>query len=437
VPGNIHVVYLKNAEATRLARTLLGSGGSDPAGLTSSTTPLAFQAGGRPPGSTQPTQPSGGGQATQTAAAMPVSGQVGGALIQADPTTNTLIITAPDAVYRQLRVVIDKLDVRRAQVFIESLIVEVTGDQAAEFGIQWQTGLGNTAAGSDSGVIAGTNFGAAGQNIRGIAANPTTAGTGLNIGFVNGQITLPGIGAITNLQFLARALERNTKANILSTPNLMTLDNEEARIIVGQNVPFITGQFTTAASATVNPFQTIERKDVGLTLRVRPQISEGGTIKLVIYQEVSRVESDTNPAGIITNIRAIETNVLVDDGSIVVLGGLVQDSVASNVEKVPLLGDIPLIGQLFRYETRRQQKTNLMVFLRPFVVRDENAGRSLVVDRYDQMRILEQSTRQSPNLMLPDMAPPVMPPLGPDSKPTGKAGAAVIPPPFSPATPPR
>jgi general secretion pathway protein D len=439
VPGNIHVVYLKNAEATRLARTLLGSGGGDPAagGLSPSTTPTAFQAAGRPPGSPQMAQTPGGGSTTSTAAGAPVSGQVGGAQIQADPTTNTLIITAPDAVYRQLRVIIDKLDVRRAQVFIESLIVEVTGDQAAEFGIQWQTGLGNTAAGSDGGVLAGTNFGGAGQNIRGVAANPTTAGTGLNIGFVNGQITLPGIGTITNLQFLARALERNTKANILSTPNILTLDNEEARIIVGQNVPFITGQFTTAASATINPFQTIERKDVGLTLRVRPQISEGGTIKMVIYQEVSRVESDSNPAGIITNIRAIETNVLVDDGSIVVLGGLVQDSVASNVEKVPLLGDIPLLGQLFRYETRRQQKTNLMVFLRPFVVRDENAGRSLVIDRYDQMRILEESTKHTPNLVLPDMPPPVMPPLDPDSKSAGKPGAVAVPPPFSPAIPPR
>ena len=225
-----------------------------------------------------------------------------------------------------------------------------------------------------TGVLGGTNFGTAGQNIIGIAQNPGTVGTGLNIGIAKGTITLPGIGEITNLQFLARALERNTKANILSTPNLLTLDNEEARIIVGQNVPFITGQFTTSASATVNPFQTIERRDVGLTLRVRPQISEGGTIKLVIYQEVSSVESDTNPAGIITSMRAIETNVLVDDGSIVVLGGLVQDSVASNVEKVPLLGDIPVIGHLFRFETRRQQKTNLMVFLRPFVVRDETAG---------------------------------------------------------------
>jgi general secretion pathway protein D len=433
VPGNIHVVYLKNAEATRLARTLLGAGGTDPGGLSATSTPQMFQTGTRPPGSPPPAQAPGAATPSPTpAAAGPISGQIGGAQIQADPTTNTLIITAPDAVYRQLRAVIDKLDVRRAQVFIESLIVEVTGDQAAEFGIQWQAGSGSGQTGSDSGVVGGTNFGGAGANIIGIAQNPATVGTGLNIGIAKGTITLPGIGTITNLQFLARALERNTKANILSTPNLLTLDNEEARIIVGQNVPFITGQYTTASSATVNPFQTIERRDVGLTLRVRPQISEGGTIKLVIYQEVSRVESDTNPAGIITNIRAIESNVLVDDGSIVVLGGLVQDSVVTNVEKVPLLGDLPLIGHLFRFETRRQQKTNLMVFLRPFVVRDDSAARSHVTDRYDQMRNLEESTRQAPHPVIPQFAPPMLPPLEP-----AKPGAAAKPAADPPATPPQ
>jgi general secretion pathway protein D len=434
VPGNIHVVYLKNAEATRLARTLLGAGGSDsPAGLSQTTTSLAFQAAGRTPGSPQQTQATGGA-APMSQTAAPVSGQVGGALIQADPTTNTLIITAPEAVYRQLRTVIDKLDVRRAQVFIESLIVEVTGDQAAEFGIQWQTGIGSAAAGSDAAVIGGTNFGGVGQNILGIAANPATAGTGFNIGIAKGQITLPGVGTITNLQFLARALEQTSKANILSTPNLLTLDNEEARIIVGQNVPFITGQFTTAASATVNPFQTIERRDVGLTLRVRPQISEGGAIKLVIYQEVSSIALPT-AAGPITNMRAIETNVLVDDGSIVVLGGLVQDSVTSTMEKVPVLGDIPVLGHLFRYETRKQQKTNLMVFLRPFVVRDENAARSLAVDRYDQMRSLEESTRQAPHPVLPQMEPPVMPLYAPGTKPGAIPGAAGKPPAASSTTP--
>ena len=436
VPGNIHVVYLKNAEATRLARTLLGVGGGDTqAGLSQSTTPTTFQAAGRPPVTPGQTQPPGAGAPTpSTATAAPVSGQVGGALIQADPTTNTLIITAPDAVYRQLRAVIDKLDVRRAQVFIESLIVEVTGDQAAEFGIQWQVGAGNAQAGSNSGALASTNFGGVGQNILGIAANPATAGGGLNVGVAKGQITLAGVGTITNLQFLARALEQTSRANILSTPNLLTLDNEEARIIVGQNVPFITGQFTTAASATVNPFQTIERRDVGLTLRVRPQISEGGAIKMVIYQEVSSVAAPS-AAGPITNMRAIETNVLVDDGSIVVLGGLVQDSVTTSVEKVPLLGDIPLLGHLFRYETRKQQKTNLMVFLRPYVVRDESAARSLVIDRYDQMRNLEESTRQQPHFALPEMEPPVLPPLGPGAKPGAAPGTTPGPAANPPAAP--
>ena len=245
-----------------------------------------------------------------------------------------------------------------------------------------------------------------------MAQNPASVGQGLAIGVARGQITLPGVGVVSNLQLLARALESMSKANILSTPNILTLDNEEARIVVGQNVPFITGQFVGPASggATVNPFQTIERRDVGLTLRVRPQISESGTIKLVIYQEVSSVQDTTSAAGIITNMRAIETNVLVDDGAIVVLGGLVQDSVTSNTEKVPLLGDLPLIGQLFRFESRRQQKTNLMVFLRPFIVRDESQAQSLAVDRYDNMRRLEEVTVPPPHPVLPPMQPPVAPP---------------------------
>jgi general secretion pathway protein D len=412
-PGNIHVVYLKNAEATKLARTLLGVGGADTsAGQTPQATPATFQA--RPPGAqalAQPASAPAGSPTPQTAPTPAVAGQFGGAQVQADPATNTIIVTAPEAVYRQVRAVIDKLDVRRAQVFIESLIVEVSGDQAAEFGIQWQTGLSHGTSGANAGALGGTNFGGTGQNILSIAQNPASIGTGLNIGIARGQITLPGVGAITNLQFLARALESQTQANILSTPNLLTLDNEEARIIVGQNVPFITGQFvTTAGAAAVNPFQTIERRDVGLTLRVRPQISEGGTIRLVIYQEVSSVQSAT-AAGPVTSMRAIETNVLVDDGSIVVLGGLIQDSVNNTKEKVPLLGDIPLIGHLFRYETRKQQKTNLMVFLRPFVVRDEAAARSLVVDRYDQMRRLEENSRQSWHPVLPELPNPQLPPL--------------------------
>jgi general secretion pathway protein D len=407
-PGNIHVVYLKNANATVLARALLGIAAPDAgAGLGATPQQSQLQSGSRPVG-TAPARPLTGAPATPTA----VSGQIAGAQIQADPATNTLIVIAPEVVYRNLRAVIDKLDMRRAQVFIESLIVEVTSDQAAEFGIQWQGGLGRLQGSGGSGALAGTNFGTAGQNILGVAQNPATIGHGLAIGVARGEITLPGVGTIANLQLLARALESMSKANILSTPNILTLDNEEARIVVGQNVPFITGQFITPSGggATTNPFQTVERRDVGLTLRVRPQISESGTIRLVIYQEVSSVQDTTSTAGIITNMRAIETNVLVDDGAIVVLGGLMQDTVTSNQEKVPVLGDLPLIGQLFRFESRRQQKTNLMVFLRPFIVRDESDARSLAVDRYDNMRRLEEVTSPAPHPVLPNMQGPVAPP---------------------------
>jgi general secretion pathway protein D len=410
--GNIHVVHLKNAEAVQLARTLLGFGGTGASGATSGATYAATQA-GQMAQPAQATRPAGALQSS-TGAAGPVAGQMGGAQIQADPTTNTLIITAPDAVYRQLRTVIDTLDVRRAQVLIESLIVEVSSDQAAEFGIQWMGGLQN-AASSQTSVVGGTNFGGAGQNIVGAAANLTTLGKGMNIGVIRGQVTLPGVGTVTNLQMLARALETNSRSNILSTPNILTLDNEEAKIVVGQNVPFVTGQYVgaaSAASATVNPFQTIERRDVGLTLRVRPQISEGGTVKLVIYQEVSSVQDLTNAAGIITNKRSIDTNVLVDDGAIVVLGGLIEDTVAESTEKVPLLGDIPFLGALFRYESRKRVKTNLMVFLRPYVVRDERASGSLTMDRYDYMRALEEQAKPESRIVLPDMTPAVLPPQG-------------------------
>jgi general secretion pathway protein D len=439
--GNIHVVHLKNAEAVQLARTLLGVGGTGTSASYSGVSPAATQAGqmGQP---AQPLRPAGALQSS-TGAAAPVAGQIGGAQIQADPTTNTLIITAPDAVYRQLRGVIDTLDVRRAQVLIESLIVEVSSDQAAEFGIQWMGGMQN-ATSSQTSVVGGTNFGGAGQNIVGAAANLSTLGQGMNIGVIRGQVTLPGVGTVTNLQMLARALETNSRSNILSTPNILTLDNEEAKIVVGQNVPFVTGQYLNPASsggATVNPFQTIERRDVGLTLRVRPQISEGGTVKLVIYQEVSSVQDLTSAAGVITNKRSIDTNVLVDDGAIVVLGGLIEDNVAESTQKVPLLGDIPFLGALFRYESRKRVKTNLMVFLRPYVVRDERGSGSLTLDRYDYMRALEEQAKPPSRVVLPDMNPAVLPQPGTSSLPaTGEpaqpaAAESPTPPPTAPAAP--
>jgi general secretion pathway protein D len=259
----------------------------------------------------------------------------------------------------------------------------------------------------------GTNFGGAGQNVLGIAANPASAGRGLNLGVINGTVNIPGVGQVLNLNLLIRALETDNNANILSTPTLLTLDNEEARIIIGQNVPFITGSYAvTGAATTPTPFQTIERKDVGLTLRVRPQISEGGTVRLQIYQEVSSVVDTIlpSPAGVTTNKRAVESTVLVDDGQIIVIGGLIQDSVKETVEKVPFLGDLPLLGGLFTYSSRERSKTNLMVFLRPTVLRDAQRAESLTGGRYDYIIGEQKKVAPPHSAPLPDMEPPSLPP---------------------------
>ena len=415
--GNIYVVYLKNAEATKLAVTLRAAlsasgtgagttGGSVPG--TPSTTGLSTTPGG-----------SGGASAPLQQSAQPSTG----GQIQADPSTNSLIITAAEPQYRQLRAVIDKLDARRAQVFVESLIAEVNADKAAEFGIQWQGPFGKK--GDKNIGVLGTNFSIGGTNIFSLATaalGKLAPSTGLNAGVVSNY------NGVYVLGFLARFLEANGDGNVLSTPNLLTLDNEEAKIVIGQNVPFVTGQFTNTGASTgsVNPFQTIERKDVGLTLRVKPQISENGTVKLQIFQEVSSVQPSTinAPNGPITNKRSIESNVLVDDGSIVVLGGLLQDEYAGNQEKVPIAGDLPLFGNLFKSETRSRKKTNLMVFLRPVVVRDSSQSDSLSFDRYDLMRGLQDGAQPLPSKVVPVNTGPVLPLLRNE------------PPPLAPLAPP-
>lgn len=422
-PGNVHVVHLRNADAVRLAQTLRAVVAADASAQTTSQTQTQQQA--QPQQTSLQGQQSGLGSstplnATQTPAALPTGGA--GGFIQADPATNTLIITASEAVYRNLRTVIDKLDARRAQVYVESLIVEVSAEKAAELGVQWLGLTGNSDSSYRLGVGTAFSDPSQGNNIlRLLAGNAQTAGSvipgnGLNIGLfrqINGRI---GLGAI------AHALQSVADANILSIPNLITLDNEEARIVVGRNVPFITGQYTTQASgggAGVNPFQTIERKDVGLSLRVRPQISEGGTIKLAIYQETSSVLDTTNSSGIITNKRSIESNVLVDDGEIIVLGGLMEEQTQDSNEKVPGLGDVPVLGNLFKYQSRKNTKTNLMVFLRPTVIRTGEQSNSVMADRYDYIRGV-QSSAQPPRSLLPDGAPPVLPPLQ-DGRPVGGA----------------
>jgi general secretion pathway protein D len=402
--GNLHVVYLKNAEAVKVAETLralyLGETVTA-AAPRAMMLPVSTGAAGTPPPSGPLTPASAGPQAVALSPGM----------IQADPATNSILINAPDVIYNNLRAALDKLDVRRAQVYVEALIAEITADKAAEFGIQWQNLSGASGADTSTRAFGGTNFGSTGQNILGISANPASAGRGLNIGVVKGLVRIPGVGEILNLGLLVRALEADNKANILSTPTLLTLDNEEARIVIGQNVPFITGQYALSGAATTpTPFQTVERRDVGLTLRVRPQISEGGTVRLQIYQEVSSVQDTSNPAGVITNKRAVESMVLVDDGQIVVIGGLIQDSVRDGVEKVPFLGDIPFLGALFTYNTRSRTKTNLMVFLRPTVLRDAQRAEAVTSSRYDYI-LGEQYRAASPhNPPLPDMDPPALPP---------------------------
>ena len=409
--GNIHVVYLKNADAARLATTLRAALAAD---IRSGNATAMGTAG---TGTPSPAPLTGAGGSPASASIAPSAQPSTGGQIQADPATNSLIISAPEPQYRQLREVIDRLDQRRAQVFVESLIAEISEDKAAEFGIQWQGPIGQKGDGT-VGVL-GTNFSIGGTNIVQLASQPLSAtnlpSTGANLGLgtrmSNGTYVLG---------FLARFLQSSGDGNVLSTPNLLTLDNEEAKIVIGQNVPFITGQYANAVAATttgatVNPFQTIERKDVGLTLKVKPQISDSGTIKMQIYQEVSSIDSNST-SGLITNKRSIESNVLVDDGSIIVLGGLLQDTAGNNQQKVPGLADVPILGHLFKAETRSRKKTNLMLFLRPVVVRDGAAAEALSMGRYEQMRTGQANSPLNATVGGATL-PPVAPPAAPSAKP--------------------
>jgi general secretion pathway protein D len=455
--GNIHVVYLKNADASKVAQTLravvsqdasavpVQQQGTTGGSIQSGTGGAGGAAGGL--GGQQGQQSSVGmggtgntfAQQGQATAAGGGGGQ-GSGFIQADASTNSLIITAPDAVYRNLRSVIDQLDVRRAQVYIEALVVEVTSNDAAEFGVQW---IGLTGDESSSYRVGGLQSFSVGGNsnnivnlasaavtgIRGASAGATTSPTlpsptGLSIGLfrqINGQL---GLGAIAHL------LDSTGKANILSTPNMITLDNELATIKVGQNIPIITGSFTTGASGANNPFQTVDRKDVGLLLKVRPQISEGGTIKLAIYHENSGIDNTVqNSGGIITTVRAIESNVLADDGQIIVLGGLISDDEAENQEKVRGLGDIPIIGNLFKYKTRSRAKRNLMVFLRPIVVRSKEQNDSISMDRYQYMHAVGGSAAPVENtILMRNLGSPMLPPLTNGQPPAGDNMATMPPP---------
>ena len=415
--GNIWVIPLKNAEASKLAITLRAIMAAD-SSLSVSGSNSNLQGGAN----TAPTTPNpvaasinsamnnagqlgGGPSAAATTALSSTSAPSTGGVIQADPTTNSLIITASEPVYKNLLRVVQQLDRRRAQIYIETMIIELTAANAAELGVQWQgiIGANNGFAGTNFNGPASsgtTNIIASSAAINGVVGGNTTAanlgtslGVGLNIG------TIAQFGSNLGLSSLLRAVSTVSGTRVLSTPNLMTLDNEEARIVVGQNIPILTGAYSqTGSTATVTPFQTYSRQDVGITLRVRPQISEDGTVKLQIFQEVSSISENT-VSGIILNKRNIESNVIVDDGQVIVLGGLIGDNYTDKTSKIPLLGDIPFIGSLFRYDNKSRDKTNLMVFIRPYVIRSASESNAISDRKIDDINAKSNNFVQSPMLL--------------------------------------
>lgn len=437
--NNIRVVYLKNADAAKLATVLRaafgaassgGSGGGSSSG-TSSLSGSGTLTGASPSLTGGNNANAGGNSGISAAATTPLSASASpstGGFVQADPSTNSLIITGPEPLYRQVRAVIEQLDARRAQIYVESLIVKIDNAQAGQIGVQWQNLFGSKGDSTITG--AGTNFGsglaniingtvavAGGRTGVGSALGSGSAPAGLNIGILKKVGNFYTLGAIANF------FESQTGTNVLSTPNLVTLDNEEARIVIGQNVPFVTGSYASAGASTggtVNPFQTVDRKDVGLTLKIKSQIGEGGTVRMQVYQENSNVVSGINSTtGPTLDKSAIETSVVVDDGDMIVLGGLLKDEYTDGDDGVPGLSKIPLLGNLFSSKSRKRVKTNLMVFLRPVVLRSADGASQLSLDRYESIRALQQSGQPQKSFMLPDTGAPVLP--EPKTAPSNKA----------------
>ena len=360
-----------------------------------------------------------GGMAPPTAAKAGDNGGGGSspATIQAHVETNSLIISAPPAIFRSLEAVVRQLDIRRNQVLIEAVIAEVADQTASEIGVQWQMPLGK----DGQHVVGGTNFTGTspGNNIIAAAQNPLGVGNGLNLGYIDGSVTI-GRNTIFQLGALVTALRGDGKSNILSTPSVLTLDNQEAEIKVAQEVPFLTGQYSTnAVQATTtgttnagitNPFQTIERKDVGLVLKVKPQINEGEAVRLDIHQEVSSIAPSVSGAvDLVTNKRELTTSVLVKDDSLLVLGGLIDNQAKDNVQKVPALGDIPLLGNLFRYRTNDRSKKDLMVFLHPKILRDAATEAAVSSEKYNYMRTEQLQMRQQDWPITPRSERPMLP----------------------------
>jgi general secretion pathway protein D len=399
--GNTQVVYLRYAKAKDLATVLQGVSKN----LSTEAARNASIAGG------QSGMPPGGASSSSGSSLVD---------IQADESTNALVITAPPDLIRSLRSVISQLDVRRAQVLVEAVIAEISAEKTAELGVQW-VAYGNS-------VIGFTNLASGNAGLASIAALAAQIDAGNDAGVTSlpdSELVPQGMhmavgdfSGDNKFGALISALAKDADTNVLSTPTIVTLDNEEAEIIVGENVPFVTGNYTTSTSSSTdtsqvgNPFQTIQRDDVGIKLKVKPQINEGNAVKLEISQEVSAVVPSANAAsqGPTTTKRSIKTKVLVENGQVLVLGGLISDDLSESAAKVPFLGDIPLVGNLFRYRGTKKLKRNLMVFLHPVILRDPVQGSLHTNDKYSYIRDQQLAARTRTDYLLPDVQPPLLKP---------------------------
>lgn len=389
--GNTQVIYLRYAKAKDIAdelKTFLSD--------------LQKQSGGGSSGGANSSQP--------TVSLIP------------DERTNSLVITAPPKIMRSIQDVISKLDIRRAQVLVQAIEAELTSDKSAQLGVTWAAASANTGVGL-------TDFSNTGPSVGGLAQQLLTATNGATSGGLTATstgITLPqgltlGVGKIVSGGFsfaaLLNALAGDSDTNILSTPSIVTLDNQEADIKVAQQVPFVTGQYTnassgsnTAGSAVINPFQTVQRQDVGLELKITPQINEGNTILMKIDQVISNLTGSSVGGQPITNTREIKTSVMAQDGEIIVLGGLLDNQLTESEQHVPILGSIPLIGNLFKYRSTTAQKSNLMLFIQPSILRTSEATDYYTGQGYKYLREL-QLQNQTPVQLMPDVKRPILSPF--------------------------
>jgi len=365
--GSTQVIYLRHADAAKLADILRGV-------VT-----------GKAVSSSKSKSSSNRGRTTTSRSASTGSSS-NGITIQPDETLNALVVKADPADMAEIRSIIDQLDVRRAQVLIEAAIIEITGTVGKGFGVQW-------GAVNDQNLIGGVNFSNVGNSLNSLIAAATDSVSGAATGLASG-ITLGGgkVDSEGKVEFamILQAISSATNTNLLSTPSIMTLDNEEASIIVGENVPFVTG--SQLSSSGDNPFQTIERKDVGLTLKITPQVSAGSTIRLQVEQETSNVTSTAesiNATDVVTAKREIKTTVLANDGQIIVLGGLMKEDIETSESKVPILGDIPLLGVLFRSTQKTHVKRNLVVLLHPTIIRTAEKADAITRRYYERAKSVQ------------------------------------------------